>query len=238
MRRGILAIFRMDGRMGIHHKDRLYEQFSRIGKALASPARLEILDLLSQSEKTVEQLAEQARLGVKNASAHLRALREARLVETRKHPPYVFYRLADEAVMRIVRELQALASQRLAEVDQIARLYLEAPAELEAIDGEELLRRLDQGDVTVLDVRPADEYRAGHVPGAVSMPVEELERRLAEIPRERPVVAYCRGPYCVFAVRAVRSLREHGYEAVRMEAGVPEWRLAGRGVDQGDGRSV
>jgi rhodanese-related sulfurtransferase/DNA-binding transcriptional ArsR family regulator len=217
-----------------HAKDRIYDQFARIGKALASPARLEILDLLSQGEKTVEQLADQARLGVKNASAHLRVLRESRLVESRKESPHVIYRLADESVLRLVRELQSLARRRLAEVEQISRLYFEMPSELEPIDGDELLRRAEAGDVTVLDVRPRDEYRAGHIPGALSMPVEELERRLAEIPPDRPVVAYCRGPFCVFAVDAVNALRRHGYSAVRMEDGLPDWRLAGRPVASGE----
>lgn len=210
-----------------HPKDRIYDQFARVGKALGSPARLEILDLLSQGEKTVEQLAGEARLGVKNASSHLRVLREARLVEGRKEPPHVVYRLADEAVERVVMEVQSLARQRLAEVDRIARLYFEAPSQMEPIGGDELRRRLETGDVTLLDVRPREEYRAGHVPGAMSMPLEELERRLTEIPRDRPVIAYCRGPWCVFAVDAVAALRDHGYAATRMEAGVSEWRVAG-----------
>lgn len=215
-------------------KDQLYDQFSRIGRAISSPARLEILDLLSQGEKTVEQVAEQARLGIKNASAHLRALREARLVDTRKEPPYVHYRLADEDVMRVVRDIQALARARLAEVEQITRLYFDDPLDMEPVDADELLSRLEAGEVTVLDVRPRDEYLAGHVPGAVSVPVEELERRLGEIPRGRPVIAYCRGPYCVYAVEAVDALRRHGFEAGRMEEGVPDWRLAGRPVAVGE----
>jgi rhodanese-related sulfurtransferase/DNA-binding transcriptional ArsR family regulator len=211
----------------------VYDQFARIGKALASPARLEILDLLSQGEKTVEQLAQQARLGVKNASAHLRVLREARLVEGRKEPPHVFYRLADERVFRVVHELRTLARERLAEIERISRDWFAAPSGLEPIDGAELLARAEAGEVTVLDVRPADEYEAGHLPGAVSMPVEELERRLSEIPTGRPVVAYCRGPFCVYAVEAVETLRRHGYSAVRMEEGVPEWRLGGNPVATG-----
>jgi rhodanese-related sulfurtransferase len=215
-------------------KDQLYDQFSRIGRAISSPARLEILDLLSQGEKTVEQIAEQARLGIKNASAHLRALREARLVDTRKEPPYVHYRLADDDVMRVVRDIQALARARLAEVEQITRLYFDDPLDMEPVDADELLSRLEGGEVTVLDVRPRDEYLAGHVPGAVSVPVEELERRLGEIPRGRPVIAYCRGPYCVYAVEAVGTLRRHGFEAGRMEEGVPDWRLAGRPVAVGE----
>lgn len=220
--------------MGDLLKDRIYDQFARIGKALASPARLEILDLLSQGEKTVEQLAEQARLGVKNASAHLRVLREARLVETRKESPHVVYRLADEAVFRVVSELRTLARERLAEVDRIARVYFETPSRMEPIDGVELLRRVEAGEVTVLDVRPRDEYRAGHIPGALSMPVEELERRLSEIPSDRPVIAYCRGPFCVYAGEAVEMLSSKGYTAMRMEEGVPDWRLAGHPVAIGD----
>ncbi|MQA89787.1 MAG: metalloregulator ArsR/SmtB family transcription factor [Gemmatimonas sp.] len=215
-------------------KSELYDHFSRVGKALASPARLEMLDLLSQGEKTVEQLAGQARLGIKNASAHLRTLREARLVEARKDPPYVLYRVADDAVLRVVRELQALARERLAEVEQITRTYFEAPSDLEPIDVHQLLERLEEGAVTVLDVRPRDEYTAGHIPGAVSMPIEELERRLAEIPPGRPVVAYCRGPFCVFASEAVDTLQKYGFAAQRMKSGVPEWRLAGRAVATGE----
>ena len=220
-------------------KDRLYDQFSRIGKALGSPARLEILDLLAQGEKTVEQLARDARLGVKNASAHLRALREARLVDTRREGPYVHYRLADEAVMRLVHELQALARQRLAEVDRIVGLYFEAPSELEGIGPEELRQRLQEGDVMVLDVRPTEEYRAGHIPGALSIPIDDLEARLAELPRRRESVAYCRGPYCVMALDAVTLLREHGFVAHRLEQGILDWRARGWrvGTDRKGARS-
>lgn len=212
------------------HKPALYEQFSRIGKALSSPARIEILDLLAQSEKTVEDLAVQARLSIKNASAHLRVLRQARLVETRKDPPWIYYRVSDVGVLRLLRELQSLATTRLAEVEQIARLYFEDRNELEPVDPRELMRRVRSGEVTLLDVRPSDEYAAGHIPGAVSMPPDELERRMGEIPRNRPVVAYCRGPYCVYAVEAVDLLRSRGYDAARMEAGVPDWKIAGRRV--------
>jgi rhodanese-related sulfurtransferase/DNA-binding transcriptional ArsR family regulator len=216
-----------------HPKTLIYDQLARIGKALASPARLEILDLLAQSEKTVETVAAQTRLGMKNASAHLRVLREARMVESRKEPPHVLYRLADPAVLKLVREIRDLAHDRLTEVAHITRLYFDTPSAFEPVDGDELLRRAAAGDVTVLDVRPEDEYRAGHIPGAVSMPIEELEVRLAEIPRDRPVIAYCRGPYCVFAVEAVRTLRGRGYDAARMDDGVPDWRLAGHAVEIG-----
>lgn len=214
-------------------KERIYGEFARIGKALSSPARLELLELLSQSEKTVEELAGEARLGVKNTSAHLRVLREARLVETRKAPPYVYYALADDAVAGVVRELQTLARRRLAEVDRIARLYFESPSELEPVSAAELHARLRAGEVVVLDVRPAEEYRAGRLPNAVSIPIDELERRLDELPKDVPIVAYCRGPYCVYARDAVELLRRHGYEASRMADGVPDWRRAGLPVELG-----
>jgi rhodanese-related sulfurtransferase/DNA-binding HxlR family transcriptional regulator len=207
-------------------KDRLYGQFARIGRALASPARLEILDLLSQGEKSVERLAEEARLGMKNTSAHLRTLREAHLVEARKVPPHIYYRLADAAVTRLMQEVQSIARQQLAEVDAITRLYFESPSRMEPIDLPELRRRLETGEVTLLDVRPTDEFRASHIPGALSIPVDELKRRLGEIPRETPVVAYCRGPYCVYARDAVETLCQHGYSALAMASGVTEWRLA------------
>lgn len=220
--------------MGRQFKDQLYAQFARVGQTLSSPARIEILDLLAQAEKSVEAIAAEAGLGIKNASAHLRILRQARLVETRKEPPYVYYRLAGPAVFRLLRELQVLSRERLGEVEQVARLYLERRDELEPVDPEELRRRLDAGETTLLDVRPVDEYRAAHIPGALSIPIRELTQRLAEIPRNRAVVAYCRGPYCVYAVEAVEALREHGFSAARMEVGVPDWRLAGYPVAVGD----
>jgi rhodanese-related sulfurtransferase len=139
----------------------------------------------------------------------------------------VLYRLADEAVVRVVREIQALARQRLAEVEQITRLYFESTSGMESVGLAELVRRVEEGEATVLDVRPADEYHAAHIPGAVSMPLKELERRLTEIPRDRPVIAYCRGPYCVFATEAAETLRRHGFAARRADSGVPDWRLAG-----------
>lgn len=224
--------------MARHFKDQLYAQFARVGQTLSSPARIEILDLLAQGEKSVEDIATEAGLGIKNASAHLRILRQARLVETRKEARYVYYRLAGPAVFRLLRELQLLSRERLSEVEQVARLYLERRDELEPVDPEELRRRVRDGAVTVLDVRPEDEYRAGHIPGALSMPIRELTQRLAEIPRDRAVVAYCRGPYCVYAVDAVGVLREHGFSAQRMEIGVPDWQLAGNPVAVGAGASL
>ena len=208
-------------------KDQLYEQFARIGKALSSPKRLEIIDLLSQGEKTVESIAHHAGLTMGNASAHLQVLRVARLVEGRKEGQHVFYGLADDAVFRFFREFQGLARQRLAEVDQLARLYYEAPDQLEQVTAHELLRRLRDGDVILLDVRPEEEYRAGHIPGAIGVPPAVLERRLAELPRDRDIVAYCRGPYCLFSLEAVRLLRQYGYRARRLALGLADWRAQG-----------
>ncbi len=215
-------------------KDQLYEQFARIGKALASPKRLELLDLLAQGDRAVESLAREASLSLANCSRHLQVLREARLVETRKEGLYVFYRLADEAVGGFWLALRSLAERRLADVERIVRDYFEAPEELEPVGHGELLERVRHGAVTVLDVRPVEEYRAGHIPGAVSVPLEELERRLSELPRDQEIIAYCRGPYCIFAVHAVELLRERGFTARRFEEGIPEWRLAGLPVAVGE----
>jgi len=214
-------------------KDPLYAQFARIGHAAASPKRIELLDLLAQGEKTVETLAEQAATPLKNTSAHLRVLREARLVETRREGTYVLYRLADDDVLRFLRSLQTLARQRLAEVEQVTQKYLTSRDALEPVTLDELRRLVRDGDVTVLDVRPREEYDAGHIPGALSVPVAELERRLGELPKRKEVIAYCRGPWCVYSVEAVEVLREHGFRARRADDGLPDWRAAGRSVARG-----
>lgn len=215
-------------------KDPLYAQFARIGHAVSSPKRLELLDLLSQGEKTVETLAEQSSMPLKNTSAHLRVLRQARLVDTRRDATYVYYRLASEDVSRFLRELQALARGRLAEVAQVARIYIDDRDEMEPVSLGELRRRLREGDVTVIDVRPEEEFRSGHIPGALSIPVAQLKRRLSEVPKKKEVVAYCRGPYCVYSVEAVGILRKHGYRARRADEGLPEWRASSLPVTTGD----
>lgn len=208
-------------------KDTIYEQFARLGKAISAPKRLELLDLLCQGPRTVEALAEQAAISVANASQHLQVLRAARLVEAEKKGLYVEYRLAGDEVCRFFLGLRGLAETRLAEVEQVAREYFEQRGMMEAVEGDELLRRVRSGEVTVLDVRPAEEYRAGHIPGALSIPVGELKARLKELPKDRDVVAYCRGPYCVMAVEAVELLRKKGFKAHRMEQGVVDWRARG-----------
>lgn len=208
-------------------KDAIYEQLARLGKAASAPKRLELLDLLCQGPRTVEALAEQAAISVANASQHLQILRAARLVDAEKKGLYVEYRLADDDVCRFFVALRGLAESRLAEVDQVTREYFEARGAMEAVESDELLRRVKKGEVTVLDVRPPEEYRAGHIPGAISLPVAELKARLEELPKDREVVAYCRGPYCVMAVEAVELLRKKGFKAHRMEQGVADWRARG-----------
>lgn len=211
-------------------KDALYAQFARIGHAVSTPKRIEILDLLGQTERTVGGLAEQIATPIKNTSAHLQVLRQAGLVETRKDGPQVFYRLVDEQVHGFVRQLQAIAHARLAEVERVTQLYLDGRDDLEPVSVRELERRMRAGEVTVIDVRPRKEFEAGHIAGALSVPIDQLKRGRAPIPKSLEVVAYCRGRYCVYAVEAVTLLRKRGYRARRLIDGLPGWRQEGRKV--------
>jgi rhodanese-related sulfurtransferase len=212
-------------------KDAIYVQLARIGKSVASPKRLELLDLLSQAPRTVEVLAEHTDQSVANTSAHLQVLRAARLVEAEKDGLYVTYRLADEQVSALFRALRGVGESRLTEIQHITRAFLEGRGELEPVDRQALLKKIKHGDVTVLDVRPVEEYQAGHIPGALSVPLQELKQKLAKLPKSREIVAYCRGPYCVFAIDAVKLLRQRGFRAMRWDEGVPEWRARGLPVD-------
>lgn len=204
-------------------KDELYAQFARLGKALANPHRLELLDLLAQSERTVEELAEEASLPIANASQHLQVLRAAQLVEVRREGLYAYYRLADERVFRAWQSLRDLGELQLAELNQLVQNFLQERSPLQLIGATELRQRLEEGSVLVLDVRPDVEYRSGHISSARSIPIEELESRLHELPREQEIVAYCRGPYCLFANEAVTLLQKHGYRARRLVEGLPDW---------------
>jgi len=212
-------------------KDRIFGQFARVGKALSSPRRLEIVDLLAQGERTVEEIAGETSMSVASASQHLQALKAARMVEARREGLYMHYRLADEDVFRTWQAVRALAESRLSEVDGVVGAYLVDRDVLEAVESEDLLERLRGGSVVILDVRPEEEYRAGHIPGALSVPVEALEAALKTLPRDREVVAYCRGPYCVFSDEAVAFLRARGYRARRLRQGLPDWRAAGMPVE-------
>lgn len=205
----------------------VYEQFARIGKAISNPARLQLLELLTQGPRTVEALAREAGLGLPNASQQLKALREAGLVSAEKRGLFVTYRLADEGVGDFLDSVRGLAERRLGEVAEIARVYQEERAAMEPVDRKKLWERIRRGAVTVLDVRPVEEFRAGHLRGAISIPLPELRKRLAEVPKGREVVAYCRGRYCVMAVEAVELLQARGYKARRLEEGVREFRELG-----------
>ncbi|MGD9290965.1 MAG: metalloregulator ArsR/SmtB family transcription factor [Desulfobacterales bacterium] len=218
---------------GRKFKDAIYEQFSRIGKAVSSPKRLELLDLICQSEKTVETLSRESGLTVANTSQHLQTLKAARLIEAEKDGLYVKYRLADEMVCEFFRSMRILAENRLAEVDMIKRRFLEGREGMEPVNREDLLKRVVEGGVTVLDVRPADEYRTGHIPGALSVPLGHLKEILSQLPKDQEIVAYCRGPYCVLAVHAVELLREKGFKAIRLEESVQDWRAMGLPVEIG-----
>jgi rhodanese-related sulfurtransferase/DNA-binding HxlR family transcriptional regulator len=217
-------------------KQQLYTQFARIGKAVSHGHRLELLEYLSQGERTVEMLANLSNLSVANTSQHLRSLRQNGLVMTRKAGQHVYYALADGEVVELLSAMRRLAETHLAEVDRLVRTYLTVKDELEPVPKMELLTRAQQGLVTVLDVRPLEEYESGHLPGAINIPLKELEQRLKELPRGQQVVAYCRGPYCVLAYEAVAKLREKGFDARRLEDGFPEWRQAGLPVE-GQGES-
>lgn len=212
-------------------KDSVYDQFARVGKSIAAPKRLELLDLLCQGPRTVEVLAGQAALSVANASRHLQVLRSAGLVESDRRGQYVEYRLAGEQVGRFYLALRGLAESQLADLRRIAGEFFTPHGGIEVVQGDELVRRVRAGEVTILDVRPAEEFEAGHIPGAVSIPVADLKARLDELPKGREVVAYCRGPYCVMAAEAVELLRRQGLRAHRLEQGILDWKQRGWRVE-------
>jgi rhodanese-related sulfurtransferase/DNA-binding transcriptional ArsR family regulator len=217
---------------GRRFKSAIYEQFARVSKALASAHRVELVELLSQGPRTVEALARMADMTLANTSAHLQVLRGAGLVESTKAGLFVTYRLADPAVAELLLSTRKVAEVRLAEVAKVTRDFLAANSQLEAIDGAALRARVRRGEVTLLDVRPPEEYVAGHLPGALSVPLPDLARQLARLPKRREVVAYCRGPYCVLAIEAVKQLRARGFKAVRLEAGVLDWAALGLPVER------
>jgi rhodanese-related sulfurtransferase len=219
-------------------KDSIYEQFARIGKAVSSPKRLELLDLLCQGQKSVESLAKETGLTIANASQHLQVLRAARLVDAEREGYYIKYRLADQMVCQFFHSMRVLAENRLAEIEIIMRRFLGSKEGMEPVDRNVLLQRVRDGAVTVLDVRPEDEYRAGHIPGALSVPLDQLETLLSGLPREQEIVAYCRGPYCVLAVEAVETLRKYGFRAIWLEGGILDWRAMGLAVDTGNAPSA
>jgi rhodanese-related sulfurtransferase/DNA-binding MarR family transcriptional regulator len=214
-------------------KDALFEQFARIGGALANGHRIELLDVLAQAERSVEELAAETALTVANTSQHLQVLRRAGLVETRREGTRVCYRPAGPEVFALWQALRAAGEARLAEIDRVVDTYLADRAQMEEVGPDELQRRLEAGEVTLIDVRPLVESGSGRIAGALPIPIDQLADRLAELPTNRPVVAYCRGPYCVYADEAVRLLTARGFRAARLSSGYPDWQAAGRPIENG-----
>jgi rhodanese-related sulfurtransferase/predicted transcriptional regulator len=223
----VLSTLRKPPAAGDSTKLALYGQLARVAQALGSAGRLQILEFVAQGERSVDSLATMTGLSVANTSKHLQALRQAGLVQARKEGLRVYYTLAGDDVVALVSALRAVAEYRVAEVERLVRLWLAHRDEMEAVAPAELLERAKKGLVTVLDVRPAEEYAAGHIPGAINVPVEKLESFLSRLPRRKEVVAYCRGPYCLMSFEAVEKLRKRGWRARRLADGLPEWRAAG-----------
>ncbi|WHH60006.1 metalloregulator ArsR/SmtB family transcription factor [Petroclostridium sp. X23] len=204
-------------------KDSTYTQLARIGKAIASPKRLEILDILTQGTKTVDAIARETEMSVANTSQHLQTLLEARLVEFQKQGIYSYYKLADKTVANFILSLQLLAEKRIAEIQKLREEIYTNKDNMEPIEMGQLIDRMKEGKVTLIDVRPKEEYEIMHIPGANSIPIEELEQHLSDLPANQEIVAYCRGRYCLLSVEAVGLLRRHGFKAVRLEESVQEW---------------
>lgn len=216
---------------GREFKDLIFEQFAKIANAFASPKRLEIIDILAQGERDVESLARYTNMTVANTSRHLQILKNARLVEIRREGVRIYYRLADKEVVKCWLALRSLAEKRTAEIREIARMFFESRDTLEPISIKELLKRMENEEVVMIDVRPSEEYKSGHIPGAISVPLSELKDKLKGIPKDREVIAYCRGPYCVLSAEAMTILKEAGIKAVRLKEGLPEWKEAGLPVE-------
>ncbi|OGC00791.1 ArsR family transcriptional regulator [candidate division KSB1 bacterium RBG_16_48_16] len=211
---------------GREFKDAVFDQFARIAYAFASPKRLEMIDVLAQGERDVDSLARQVGMTIANTSRHLQVLKTARLIQSRREGVRIFYRLADDDVFQCWKNLQSLAENRIAEIREVTKLFFDERDKMEPINRDELWNRIRNHDVTVIDVRPPEEYRQAHIPAALSIPLAELKERLDEIPHEHEVVAYCRGPYCVLSVEAVKILRDSGYKVSRLKDGMPEWKRA------------
>jgi rhodanese-related sulfurtransferase len=220
----------MDTQSKRHFKNELYDHLARLGNALANGRRLEILDLLAQGERTVDSLARETDQPIANISQHLQVLRRAQLVEVRRQGTWAFYRIASNSVLELWIALRKAGETQLSEIRELVSLFFENRGALEPISQEELKERLHDPGLVVLDVRPTSEYESGHIAGARSIPIHDLRSHLNELPKSRKIVAYCRGPYCVFADEAVRLLRANGYKAFRLETGFPEWKLQGNPV--------
>jgi rhodanese-related sulfurtransferase/predicted transcriptional regulator len=206
-------------------KDKVYSELAKITKSLANPHRLEIIELLAQGEFSVEQIASQTNLSIANASQHLQVLKVAQLVEINRQGNFIFYRLSNSNVFKVWKALRELGVERIATIEKVVKEFRKSKFDLESVTIDELINKLESGKVTILDVRPESEYKQGHIANAISIPIEELSKRLKELPKRSEIVAYCRGPFCVYADEAVALLKKAGYKASRLEEGFPDWKL-------------
>jgi len=206
-------------------KDKVYGELAKITKSMANPHRLEIIELLAQGEFSVEQIASQTNLSIANASQHLQVLKVAQLVEINRQGNFIFYRLSNSNVFKVWKALRELGVERIATIEKVVKEFRKSKFDLETVTIDELINKLESGKVTILDVRPESEYKQGHIANAISIPIEELSKRLKELPKRSEIVAYCRGPFCVYADEAVALLKKAGYRASRLEEGFPDWKL-------------
>jgi rhodanese-related sulfurtransferase/DNA-binding transcriptional ArsR family regulator len=206
-------------------KDSVYSELARITKSMANPHRLEIIELLAQGEFSVEQIAEQVHLPIANASQHLQVLKQAQLVDINRQGNFIYYRLSNSNVFKAWKALRELGVERIASIEKVVKEFRKAKFDFETVTIDQLLKKLDSGKVTILDVRPESEYKQGHIANAISIPIEELSKRLKELPKRGEIIAYCRGPFCVYADEAVSILTKAGYKATRLEEGFPDWKL-------------
>ena len=212
-------------------KDKVYQELAKITKALSNPHRLEIIELLAQGEYSVEQIASQTNVSIANASQHLQLLKTSQLVEINRQGNFIYYRLANTNVFKAWKALRELGVERISSIEKIIKDFKQAKFSFESLSINELITKLEKGRVTILDVRPETEYRKGHIANAVSIPIEQLEKRLKELPKRNEIIAYCRGPFCVFADEAVALLSKKGYNAIRLEEGYPDWQLEGLPIE-------
>jgi rhodanese-related sulfurtransferase len=212
-------------------KDRVYGELATITKSMANPHRLEIIELLAQGEYSVEQIAEQTSLSVANASQHLQVLKTAQLVDINRQGNFIYYRLSNSNVFKAWKALRDLGVERIAAIDKVVKEFRQANFKLESATIDGLIKKIESGKVTILDVRPETEFNSGHIANAISIPIDELKKRLNELPKRKEIVAYCRGPFCVYADEAVTVLNNAGYRAIRLEEGFPDWQLEGLPVE-------
>ncbi len=218
------------------YRTKTFELLAKIGKALASPVRLEILDVLIQGPRTVESLSDEIEQSIANTSQHLQVLQSARLVESTRHGVFIAYSISDPQVLVLASTFRRIGESRLSEIQSLTRIFLEERNQLERVDSKTLVRRIRRGEITLLDVRPSREYEAGHLPGAISIPIKDLKHGISKLPKDREIVAYCRGPLCVMSIEAVNVLRKSGFRAVRWEESVADW--VARGLPLKTGRAA